>query len=179
MIQEISAKRYAQAALLLAREGGSDEAWSAGLRPMAVLFGDPQARAVLDNSRLSLADKTKLLEGALAGVDPLVLNLARLLLRRGRTALGPQIAEAFQELLDEQRGISHAVVTTAVPLSKDDSAAVARRLSQLTGHQVIVETRVDEGLLGGLVARIGDRLIDGSTRSRLAALKRRLEGARA
>ena len=179
MIQEIAAKRYAEAALLLAREGRSEEAWSAGLGAMAVLFGDPQARAMLENARVPLADKLKLVEGALAGVDPLVLNLARLLLRRGRTALGPQIAKAFQELLDEERGISHAVVTTAVPLSEEESQAVARRLSELTGRQVVVETRVDESLLGGLVARIGDRLIDGSTRTRLAALKRQMEGARA
>lgn len=179
MIQEIAAKRYAEAALLLARENRNEEAWSAGLRAISTLFGDPQARAVLESSRILLADKVKLVEGALAGVDPLVLNLARLLLRRGRTALGPQIAEAFQELLDDERGISHAVVTTAVPLSEEDTKAVAHRLSELTGRQVTVETRLDESLLGGLVARIGDRLIDGSTRSRLAALKRRLEGARA
>ena len=179
MIQQIAAKRYAEAALLLARESGNEEAWSAGLQTMSALFGDPQARAVLENARVPLADKLKLVEAALAGVDPLVLNLARLLLRRRRTTLGPQIAEAFQELLDEERGISHAVVTTAVPLSEEDVKAVTRRLSELTGRQVIVETRVDEGLLGGLVARIGDRLIDGSTRSRLAALKRQLEGARA
>ena len=179
MIQQIAAKRYAEAALLLARESGNEEAWSAGLQTMAALFGDPQARAVLENARVPLADKLKLVEAALAGVDRLVLNLARLLLRRRRTTLGPQIAEAFQELLDEEQGISHAVVTTAVPLSEEDVKAVTRRLSELTGRQVIVETRVDEGLLGGLVARIGDRLIDGSTRSRLAALKRQLEGARA
>ena len=179
MIQEIAAKRYAEAALLLARENRNEEAWSGGLQTMASLFGDPPARALLENARVPLANKLKLVEGVLAGVNPLVLNLARLLLRRGRTALGPQIAEAFQELLDEERGISHAVVTTAVSLSEDDAKAVARRLSELTGREVIVETRVDEGLLGGLVARIGDRLIDGSTRSRLTALKRQMEGARA
>jgi F-type H+-transporting ATPase subunit delta len=123
-------------------------------------------------------DKQKLVEDALAGADPLVLSLAHLLLRRGRTALGPQIAEAYQEMLDEAKGIAHALVASAVPLSQEDIAAVVRRLSEITGREVVVETLVDESILGGLVVRIGDRLIDGSTQSKLEALKRQLSGAR-
>jgi F-type H+-transporting ATPase subunit delta len=67
-------------------------------------------------------------------------------------------------------------VTTAVPLSEQDRAAVQRRLVDVTGGPVVVETEVDPDILGGLVARIGDRLIDGSTKSRLIALKRQLAG---
>ena len=108
-----------------------------------------------------------------------MLNLARILVHRGRTALAAQIAEAFQELADAARGIAHAEVTTAVPLSEGEAKAVAEKLAEITGKQVVVQTRVDEGIIGGLVARIGDRLIDGSTRSRLAALRCRLQEARA
>ncbi|MDO8615128.1 MAG: ATP synthase F1 subunit delta [Dehalococcoidia bacterium] len=179
MIQEVAAKRYAEAAYLIAREDGKEEAWAEGLRAMAALFGDAGARALLQNTRVPVDQKAQLVEAALKGVDPLVLNLARLLLRRGRTALGPQIAEAYQELLDAAKGVSHAAVTTAVPLSPEDLKAVERRLSELTGGPVIVTPAVDESILGGLVVRIGDRLIDGSTKSRLQALKRQLEGARA
>ncbi|HEU4760397.1 MAG TPA: F0F1 ATP synthase subunit delta [Dehalococcoidia bacterium] len=176
MIRDVAAKRYAEAALLLAREEGKLEAWSDGLAAMAALAGDPQAQRLLESTRVSLADKASLVDQALRGVEPLALNLARLLLRRGRIDLAPQIAEAFQELLDDERGISHAVVTTAVPLSQDEVRAVAEKLAQISGRQVIVETQVDESILGGLVARIGDRLIDGSTRSRLQALKRQMAG---
>ncbi len=177
MIRDVAAKRYAEAALLLAREEGRLQEWSAGLTAMAALAGDPQAQAALESTRVPPADKARLVEEALKGVEPLVLNLARLLLRRGRIALAPQIAEAFQELLDEARGVSHAVVTTAVPLSDDETRSVAQKLAELTGRQVVVETQVDESILGGLVVRMGDRLIDGSTRSRLQALKRQLAGA--
>jgi len=176
VIQEVAAKRYAEAAYLLAREEHKEDAWAEGLRALAALFGDAQAAAIFQNVRIPLQRKQELLEKALEGVDPLVLNLARLLLRRGRTSLGPQIAEAYQELLDEARGISHATVTTAVPLTDGDVEAIQRRLQEITGGEVTVETRVDEGILGGLVARIGDRLIDGSTRSKLLQLKRQLEG---
>jgi len=177
VIRDIAAKRYAEAAYLLAREEGKEEAWTVGLAAMGALFGDEQARMFFENSRVPMAQKLQLVERALAGVDPLVVNLARLLLRRGRTSLGPQIADAFQRLVQESKGISHATVTSAVLLSAEDQRAVAQRLRELTGGEVVLETEVDEGILGGLVVRIGDRLIDGSTKSRLLALKRRLAGA--
>ena len=179
MIRDVAAKRYAEAAYLIARQDAKEEGWSSGLADMATLFGDDRARAVFENARVPANQKFALVERALAGVDPLVLNLARLLVRRRRTSLGPQIARAFQELIDEAKGISHAIVTSAVPLGDEDRAAVQRRLIDITGGPVVLETHVDENILGGLVVRIGDRLIDGSTKNRLLALKRRLAGASA
>ena len=179
MIREIAARRYAEAAFEIAREAGTEDRWSEGLALVAAVFSNPEMTAVMQEARISTANKLAAAEQTLAGVDPLVLNLARLLVNRGRTALAAQVAEAFQELLDAQRGIAHAEVTTAVPLSEGEAKAVAAKLGEITGKEVVVETRVDEGIIGGLVARIGDKLIDGSTRSRLAALKRRLEETRA
>ena len=176
MIQDIAAKRYAEAAYLIAREDRKEAAWLEGLTAMAAVFGGDEAQAFLQDSRVPPAPKAQLVEKALAGVDPLILNLARLLLRRGKTALGPQIREAFQELIDEAKGISHATVTSAVPLGAGDVTAITQKLAGLTGGPVAVETQVDESILGGLVVRIGDRLIDGSTKSKLAALKQRLAG---
>lgn len=177
MIRDIAAKRYAEAAYLLAKQDRKEEAWSTGLAAMAALFGDERARAVFESARVPPAQKLAVVERTLSGVDPLVLNLARLLVRRRRTSLGPQIAQAFQELVDAAKGISHATVTSAVPLSNEDRAAVERRLIDIAGGPVVLDTQVDENIIGGLVVRIGDRLIDGSTRSRLLALKRRLAGA--
>ncbi len=179
MIREIAARRYGEAAYQIAREGGTAERWSEGLSLMAAAFSDPEMSAVMQEARVSTADKIGLVEKVLAGVDPLVQNLASLLVHRGRTALAPQIAEAFQELADAEKGIAHALVTTAVPLSDAEMVAVAEKLTEISGRQVMVETQVDEGIIGGLVARIGDKLVDGSTRSQLAALKRRLREAQA
>ena len=179
MIREIAARRYGEAAFQIAREQGTEESWSEGLSLMTAVFSDPEVGAVMQEARVSTADKMRLAERTLEGVDPLVLNLARLLVHRGRTALAPQIAEALGELVDAERGIAHAVVTTAVPLSEAEARAVAEKLSEISGRQVVVEKQVDEGIIGGLIARIGDRLIDGSTRSQLSALKRRLAEARA
>lgn len=178
MIPEPAARRYAEAAYLIARAESKEDAWQDGLQSIAALFGDQDAERFFASSSVSAEDKQELVEKALAGLDKDVLNLARLLLHRGRTALGPQIVQAYQEILDRTRAISHATVTSAVPLNQDELAAVQRKLEELTGGTVIVQTEVEESILGGLIVRIGDRLIDGSTRSRLVALKQRLAGTR-
>jgi F-type H+-transporting ATPase subunit delta len=122
--------------------------------------------------------KLRLLSAGLENqVGPLAWNLVRLLEQRGKTDIARAIQQQYQERVDEQRGVAHAVVTTAVPLADDERQAVAQRLSALTGKQVDVTAVVDDSIIGGIVARIGDELIDGSTKSRLVALKRRLEGA--
>ena len=175
MIQDVAAKRYAEAAYLIARQDGTEAAWLDGLTALAAL-GSDEAQAFLQDSRVPVRRKAELLENALQGVDPLVLTLGRLLLRRKKTDIAPQIKEAFQELVDEANGITHATVTSAVPLSPDEVKAVTDRLNQMTGGTVIVRPQVDESILGGLVVQMGDRLIDGSTRSRLQALKRQLAG---
>jgi len=154
------------------------DAWASGLQSVAALFGNSDAERFLANTHVSSEGKRQLIEKALAGVEPKVMSMALLLLRRGRTTLGPQIAQAYQEILDRERGVSHAVVTSAVPLSDSERRAVEDKLREMAGGQVTIETNVDESILGGLIVRIGDRLIDGSTRSRLVALKQRLEGVR-
>jgi F-type H+-transporting ATPase subunit delta len=77
-------------------------------------------------------------------------------------------------MLNDHRGIATAQVTSAVPLSQAEVAAVAARLGAMTGRKIVVEPSVDPDIMGGIVARIGDQLIDASVRGRLEALKRRL-----
>ena len=178
MIRDVAAKRYAEAAHLIARENGTEEAWLDGLQAMAALYSDEEAAAFLLNSRVPPKEKQALAQKALEGVQKEVLSLALILLRRGRTSLGAGIAEAYQELLDEARGVSHATVTTAVSLSDEELEVVKKKLAEIAGGEVVVETEVAEGILGGVVVRIGDRLIDGSTKSRLLALKQKLAGGR-
>src|SRR3989304_1042408 len=146
MIREIAARRYAEAAFEIAREAGTEQRWSEGLSLVAAVFSNPEMAAVMQEARISTANKVTAAEKALAGVDPLVLNLARLLIDRGRTALAAQIAEAFQELADARRGIAHAQGTNAVPLSEGEAKAVAEKLGAITGKEGVVETRVDEGV---------------------------------
>lgn len=173
-----SARRYAEAIFSLASEQGSLGQWTSDLGAIAGFVSEADVSRVLNSSRVPAGEKLRLLTAGLEReVGPLAWNLVRLLHHRGKIAIAPEIRDAFQEMVDESRGVAHAVVTTAVPLSDDERRAVEAKLSSMTGKQVDVTPVVDESIIGGVIARIGDQLIDGSTRSRLVALKRRLEGA--
>jgi F-type H+-transporting ATPase subunit delta len=80
----------------------------------------------------------------------------------------------YGRLVDEHRGIAHAEVATAVPLEPEEKDKLVRRLGDLVGREIVLTTRVDPAIIGGLVARVGDKLIDGSTKSRLLALRESL-----
>ena len=177
MLRDPAAKRYAQAAFELARDKGELEAWERDLGALPEALAAPRVMPFLSSRQTPARAKEAFLRRIMGEPAPLVWNLMRLLLEKDRLRLLPQIVETFQALLDEERDIAHAQVVTAVPMSDTERAAVARRLSELTGKQVHVETREDPEILGGLVARIGDRLIDGSTKTKLIALKRQLAGS--
>jgi F-type H+-transporting ATPase subunit delta len=173
-----SARRYAEAAFALAEESDTLDRWSGDLLTIANFAGEPEVAGIVSSGRVPRDEKMRLLDAGLkAYLSPLAMNLVGLLAQRGKLGLAREIQVAFQEKVDAKRGIAHAVVTTAVPLADDERAAIATKLSSLTGKQVNVTTVVDPSIIGGIVARIGDQLVDASTRSRLVALKRSLEGA--
>jgi F-type H+-transporting ATPase subunit delta len=116
----------------------------------------------------------RLVAAALAELPALPLNLARLLVRKSRTALAPEIATQFRALVQAQEGVAQAHATTAVPLTSAEQQALSQRLEGSTGHRVQLTTDVDPELLGGVVVQIGDRLIDASVRGRLDAMRKAL-----
>jgi F-type H+-transporting ATPase subunit delta len=173
---EVAARRYAQAAFDIAREKGELDRWAEDVQAIADLVAQPGVADVLASSRVPFDAKARLLRSGLPDVGSLAMNLAQLLAEKGRIVLAGQVREEYQRLMDEHRGVAQAVVLSAVPLSDDERRAVARRLHDLTGKEIVLETQVEPEILGGLVARVGDRLIDGSTRGRLLALKESLVG---
>jgi F-type H+-transporting ATPase subunit delta len=176
MIRDTAAKRYAQAAFEVALQHDTLDRWADDLQLIAAVMGDASALALLANTKVPLAERYRLLEATLTGIDRLAMNLAKLLVAKGRASLAPQIAEAYRGLVDDHRGIAHATVVTAVPLSDAERQAVEERLGEVSGKQVIAHLEVEPSIVGGLVARIGDKVIDGSTRGKLLALRRSLAG---
>jgi F-type H+-transporting ATPase subunit delta len=171
-----SARRYAEAIFEIALDNESFVQWSGDLQTIADFAGEADVAALLASNRVPRDQKMRLLTAGLDGeISPLAMNLVRILEDKGKLHLARDIQIVFQEKVDEARGIAHAVVTTAVPLSDDERNAIASRLSSVTGKQVNITPVVDQAIIGGLVARIGDQLIDGSTRTKLRALKRQLE----
>lgn len=177
MLTEVAAKRYAQAAFELAREKGELDAWDQAMRDLGEATASDEVVAFLADRRMPAEAKQAFLTRVSGDLPGLLSNLIKLLESKGRLPLLPQVAEYFQELLDEHNGIAHAQVLTAVAMSEDEQRRLAARLSELTGKQVLVVAHEEPDILGGLVARIGDRLIDGSARTKLLALKRELATA--
>lgn len=171
-----SARRYAEAAFQIALRDRTMAAWRADLAAASAALADDRLARLLANPAVPLESRERLLRTVLERrrVGALPLNLARLLLHRGRIEMLPRVAAELVRLDDLRQGLVHASATSAAPLEPDEIRALAGRLQQLTGGRVELETRVDPSLLGGLVVRLGDRLIDGSVRGRLERLRSRL-----
>ena len=103
-----------------------------------------------------------------------VLNLIKLMIRRGRIHELPRLAAEFRRLDNARQGITIATAVSAAPLTKEEIEALTRRMEQFTGGRIELAVQVDPSLLGGVVVRVGDRLIDGSVRGRLERLRNQL-----
>jgi len=170
------ARRYSQAVFEIAMERQELDRWQSDLRKIASLGEDAALVALFENPRLHFNDKARLLSEQLGDINPLALNLVYLLVARGRLSMLGEIADEYQRLLDSYRGIEEAEVTTAIPLDDEDRLRLGERLGAIVGKKVVIKPEVDSSLIGGIVARIGGKLLDGSTHSRLEALKRELSG---
>lgn len=170
-----AARRYAEAAFELATRDGALDAWADGLRLAAGIAAQEEAARVIDNPAIPLAERQAALDALLGGrVPDGVRNLARLLATRGRFETMTQVAGHYDRLLNRQRGVVEAVVTSAEPLTPDETEAVRRKVEHMTGTRVQLRSEVDTALIGGLTVRVGDQLLDASVRGRLERLRHEL-----
>lgn len=174
MPRGVAAKRHAQAVFQLALERGELEKWLEDLKTIATTLSQPQLMAILESPKVHLNEKMELIRRCLPGVSQLALNLVYLLVARRRLRLIDQIVSEYQRLADAYQGLEHAEVTTAIPLDEEDRKRLSERLAELTGTRIMLSTKVDPDVIGGFVVRIGDRLIDGSTKSKLGSLRKSL-----
>ena len=178
MARRVYAKRFSQAVFKIALEKKELDRWQSDLSKIASLGEDATLISLLQDPRLHFDSKAKLLSERLGDINPLALNLVYLLATRGGLNMVGDIADEYQRLLDSYRGIERAEVTTAIPLNDEDKQRLAEYLGAAVGKKIVLKPEVDSKLIGGIVARVGDKLLDGSTRSKLAALKEELAGAR-
>jgi F-type H+-transporting ATPase subunit delta len=169
-----AARRYAAAVFSLAAQENSQDAWAADLDRLAALLEVALNEKALTSPAVPVSQKLAVIAAEAPGLRPETNNLIRLLLHRERLELLPEIAQSYRELLNRARGIAVAHVTTAVPLDDATRAQLAARLTRYVGQQIEMQTSVDPSILGGVVVRVGDLLLDGSVRGRLEALRRRL-----
>ena len=173
--RETAARRYAEAAFEVATRDDTVEAWRAELDTAATIVADERVGRMLANPALPLQQRVEMARSIFGtSVSQPVLNLIGLMLRRGRIHELPQLAAEFRRLDNARQGITVATAISAAPLTQDEIRALTQRLEGLTGGRVELDVQVDPSLLGGLVVRVGDRMIDGSVRGRLERLRNQL-----
>jgi F-type H+-transporting ATPase subunit delta len=166
------ARRYAEAVMEIAVSDRSVDRWLADVKLIGEAFGDRHLAFILREPKIPARRKELILRDLLAArVSPAALNLALVLNQDGLVEIGPRLAQEFEQRYDDYRGQARGEVTTAMPLAPDERASIAADLQRITGKRILLEERVDPTILGGVVARVGDTLIDGSVRRRLHLLR--------
>jgi F-type H+-transporting ATPase subunit delta len=170
----IVARRYAQALLELGVEQHNLDKLVEDVSGIAAAWEtSPELRNALENP-LVTHDAKKAVMRELAdrvGATPTTRHALLLLVDRRRTKTLPYLARTLRELADARKGVVRAEVTTASALSDSYYMRLQAQLEKLTGKRVVVEKRTDPTLIAGVVTRIGDRIFDGSLRTRLESLR--------
>lgn len=179
MVNVSIARRYARALLDVASEAGRIDAVAEQLTSIAGVFArNPELTDVIVNPAYSRGQVSAVVEAvmkAVPGLEPTLANTLRLLTDRHRLGYLPDIARLFRDMADVRAGRVRGRVTTAAPLPADALTHLQKTLQQLTQRNVILETRVDPSLLGGVSAQVGSLLYDGSLRTQLEELRRELK----
>lgn len=171
-------KRYAEAFFDLMSEKNLVDAAIADLREILRYYQEVEDfKILMEHQGIPAGSKKDTLRKLFEGiVQSLTLNFLFLLCDKHREAGLPDICQHFFTLDQQARNVAEAFVRSAVPLSEEDLEAVRLRLCQVTGSEIRVNYHVDPSLLGGVVARIGDRVYDGSLAHRLSRLKEHIMG---
>jgi F-type H+-transporting ATPase subunit delta len=170
----IVARRYAKALLELGVESSSLDRLVEELSTVSAAWEtSAELRNAIENPLVGIAMKKGVI-GELAeqiGATPTTKNALLLLVERRRTQALPEIARYVREMADLRKGVVRAEVTTAAPLSEAYYGRLQVQLEKMTGKKVVVDRKTDPTLIAGVVTRIGDRILDGSLRTRLQSIK--------
>jgi F-type H+-transporting ATPase subunit delta len=179
VIDTTLSKRYAQALVEIGQEKDALDKYGQDLEAMNELMATSKDFRELLINPVFPKDNKKAVAGSILdklSVDTMVRNFVYLLIDRKRIDQLPGIEAAYHGLVDDIRGITRAQVTSAQPLSEAELGQVTEALSKISGKQVIVTTEVEPTYIGGLAAKVGDMVFDGTIRTQLNQLKESLKG---
>jgi F-type H+-transporting ATPase subunit delta len=173
-------KNYAEALLELARRADDPAGWGKLMRDVANgMQQDITVQHFLESPKISEAQKNEVFFQALGDRVPRhFLRFLQTLVRKRRQMLIPTISEEYDKLLDVHEGRVHANVTVARETSAEDETRIAQQLSRVIGKTVVPHLKVNPAILGGVVVKIGDTVMDGSVRRRLGRLKAQILSSR-
>ena len=165
------ARPYAEAVFKLAEADGRFDAWSALLERFAGAAANGEVRACAGNPNVGAAQLTELLVSVMGeGVSPEAKNFIQLVVTNRRLAAVPEIHQLYEELRHEREGVVDAEITSAFPLDDGQLKALVSDLERRFKRKVEPRVSVDKELIGGVRIAVGDEVIDGSVRGKLAAM---------
>jgi len=173
------AARYAEALLRTAKPAGALAGCAesyAGV--MEIMAANRELVVFLDSPQVREQEKKEVLQKVFGSrLEPVLLDFFNLLLDRNRIELLRDIGEVFAELVEADGGLVRARVVTAIALPADLETKLRDKLAQVTGKNVVLEKKVDPAVLGGVCVTLGDRIIDGTVRTNLDRLRKKLATA--
>jgi F-type H+-transporting ATPase subunit delta len=174
------ARNYAETLLELARRAGDLRGWGDLIEQVSdAVETDRRLRIFLESPRVSGQQKKEVIQKAFGGALPReFVRFLQALVTHRRQMLIPAIAHEYHDLVDQVEGRIHASVTVAREADEADRQVIATQLSRALGKDVVPHFHVNPAILGGVVVRVGDTVLDGSIRRRLAALRANMLGAR-
>jgi F-type H+-transporting ATPase subunit delta len=179
MVNVSIARRYARALLEVASEAAKADAVAEQLSTLVGVFQkNRELEDVLLNPAYTREQRSGVVEALMkvvGRVEPVLANTLRLLVERNRLSYLPDIARLYRDMADAQAGRVRGHVTSATPLTPEALEGVRSALQQLTQRNVVLETRVDPALLGGVSAQVGSLLYDGSLKTQLELMRRQLK----
>lgn len=179
MRSESIARNYAEALFDLGEKSGRTNEYVDLLDAVAAgIAAAPRVSAVLSSPRVTKTAKGNLLAKALPAAPPEFVGFLKAVVKRGRQGLFGEISHELQALVDVKLNRLRAAVTVARPADETLRKAIAQRLTQVMGKEVLPHFHEDPAILGGVVVRVGDRVYDGSVRRRMTLLRRHLLAGR-
>lgn len=164
------ARPYVQAAFEVAQKQGDLKGWSEMLQVLSSLMSNEEIRAVVASPRVKSGQIEELMLQLAGSLNKEQGNFVRILVQGGRLNVVHEIADLFEKLRAEAEKSAQGTVTSAFELGAEQQAKIAAALKARLGTEVKLSCTVDKGLLGGIVIRMGDKVIDGSANTRLAEL---------
>ena len=169
-------RNYAETLLILAKKQGQQEEWGALIDALAVAMQEDRTlKTFLESPKLAASQKIEIVDKALGKRVPQVfLRFLEIVISKRRQMLIPAIATEYRALIDESEDRVHATVIVAREPAEAEKDALAKQLSRLLGKRVVPHITLNPAILGGLIVKVGDTVMDGSVRRRLATLRSRM-----
>lgn len=172
------ARRYAKALMLIGKEDGLAEQYSAELDSFVQLFdSSAELEKAILNPLFDKNDRRRVFAAVLERTDSsrIIKSFMMLLFDKGRIGFLREICEFYKKLADELKGVVHATLVSATQLSAEATEKIREGLAKRTGKDIILDVEQDPALIGGIITKIGDLVLDGSVKTQLFNMRESLK----